>query len=92
MSTPMKEEYIKDRNEAMMAYPDTTKLDALVKKYPEYFDERMSRAWEWLGEVNPASKVRTLGKMITMWRDAPQWLIDKVNGDDEKSESGLIDE
>ena len=33
--------YIKDRNNAMLAYPDTTKLEALVKDY------HTGWAWDW---------------------------------------------
>lgn len=81
--------YIKDRNDAMMAYPDTSKLDDLVKKYPDYFSPQFKRMFS---NANTATKVRTLQIMIREWLSAPDWLIDKINEDDEKSESGLIDE
>lgn len=89
-----KEKYMEDRNKAMMMYPDTSGLDDLVKNYPEYFDERFRRSWEFIGRTNPSAKLRTLEKMI-LSVDIPE--LDGIrkrikSSDDEKTESGLIED
>lgn len=71
-------QYIQDRNKAMLMYPDTKGLDDLVKKYPEYFDDRFRRSWDFIGETNPSAKLRTLEKMILTIDDVPFELKEKV--------------
>lgn len=68
-------DYVKDRNEAMLDYPDTTKLEALVRKYPKAFSPRFIVLW---ATATQDTKVRTLEIMIDGWTDAPSWLCDKV--------------
>ena len=67
--------YIKDRNNAMLAYPDTTKLEALVKDYPFLFSPQFKAMWK---NAKPYVKTRTLEVMIDEWTEAPAWLTDKV--------------
>ena len=74
-----KEKYMEDRNKAMLMYPDTKGLDDLVKNYPEYFDERFCRYWDFIGKTKPSSKLRTLEKMILSWDGAPSELKKRVN-------------
>lgn len=68
-------DYVKDRNAAMLDYPDTTKLEALVKKYPNVFSLQFKAMWRNAGSY---VKTRTLEIMIDGWTDAPSWLTDKV--------------
>lgn len=68
-------DYIKDRDAAMLDYPDTTKLEALVRKYPKAFSPRFIVLW---ATATQDTKVRTLEIMIDGWTDAPSWLCDKV--------------
>lgn len=68
-------DYVKDRNAAMLDYPDTTKLEALVKKYPNAFSPQFKAMWRNAGSY---TKTRTLEIMIDGWTDAPSWLSDKV--------------
>ena len=69
------ETYIKDRNDAMLAYPDTTKLEALVKDYPFLFSREFKAMWK---NAKSYAKIRTLEVMIAEWEKAPAWLTDKV--------------
>ena len=68
-------DYVKDRDNAMLDYPDTTKLEALVKKYPLCFSPQFKNMWENAG---PYVKTRTLEIMIDEWTEAPFWLKTKV--------------
>lgn len=68
-------DYVKDRNAAMLDYPDTTKLEALVKKYPNAFSPQFKAMWSNAGSY---VKTRTLEIMIDEWTGAPSWLSDKV--------------
>lgn len=68
-------DYVKDRNAAMLDYPDTTKLEALVKKYPNAFSKEFMRMWS---NATSYVKTRTLEIMIDEWTGAPSWLSDKV--------------
>jgi hypothetical protein len=67
--------YIKDRNNAMLAYPDITKLEALVKDYPFLFSPQFKAMWK---NAKSYVKIRTLEVMIDEWTEAPSWLTDKV--------------
>jgi hypothetical protein len=67
--------YIKDRNNAMLAYPDTTKLEELVKNYPFLFSPQFKAMWK---NAKSYVKIRTLEVMIGEWAEAPAWLTDKV--------------
>ena len=67
--------YIKDRNNAMLAYPDTTKLENLVKDYPFLFSPQFKAMWK---NAKSYVKIRTLEVMIDEWTEAPAWLTDKV--------------
>lgn len=67
--------YIKDRNNAMLAYPDTTKLEHLVKDYPFLFSQEFMAMWK---NADSYVKTRTLEVMIDEWTEAPSWLTDKV--------------
>ena len=69
------ETYIKDRNNAMLSYPDTTKLEALVKDYPFLFSPQFKAMWK---NADSYVKTRTLEVMIGEWTEAPAWLTDKV--------------
>lgn len=68
-------DYVKDRNDAMLDYPDTKKLEALVKKYPLCFSPQFKAMW---GNAGPYVKIRTLEVMIDEWAEAPFWLKTKV--------------
>ena len=67
--------YIKDQNNAMLAYPDTTKLEFLVKDYPFLFSQEFMAMWKY---ADSYVKTRTLEVMIDEWEEAPAWLTDKV--------------
>ena len=67
--------YIRDRDRAMLAYPDTTKLEALVKDYPFLFSQDFMAMWK---NADSYVKTRTLEVMIDEWTEAPSWLTDKV--------------
>ena len=67
--------YIKDRNDAMLAYPDTTKLEFLVKNHPFLFSQEFKAMWK---NAKSYTKTRTLEIMIGEWEEAPAWLTDKV--------------
>lgn len=67
--------YIRDRNNAMLAYPDTTKLEELVKNYPFLFSQEFMAMWK---NADSYVKTRTLEVMIDEWTKAPAWLTDKV--------------
>lgn len=67
--------YVKDRDDAMLDYPDTTKLEALVRKYPFCFSPQFKAMW---GNAGPYVKTRTLEVMINEWAEAPVWLKTKV--------------
>ena len=67
--------YIKDRDRAMLAYPDTTKLEALVKDYPFLFSPQFKAMWK---NADSYVKTRALEIMIDEWTEAPSWLTDKV--------------
>lgn len=68
-------DYIKDRDAAMLSYPDTTKLEELVKNYSCYFSPQFKAMWRNAGEH---VKLRTLEIMIKEWTGAPSWLQTKV--------------
>lgn len=68
-------DYIKDRDAAMLSYPDTTKLEDLVKSYPYAFSPQFKAMWRNAGEY---VKTRTLEIMIKEWTGAPEWLKTKV--------------
>ena len=68
-------DYIKDRDAAMLSYPDTTKLEDLVKKYPYVFSPQFKAMWS---KAESYVKLRTLEVMIKEWTGAPLWLQTKV--------------
>lgn len=68
-------DYIKDRDAAMLSYPDTQKLGELVKNYPYLFSPQFKAIWRKAKEY---TKVRTLELMIKDWAGAPEWLKTKV--------------
>ena len=78
--------YIKARNEAMLDYPNTEKLDALFRSNPKCFSPQFKMLW---AIATPQTKVRTLEKMIEQWIDAPGWLVEKVK-QAEKERGDLI--
>lgn len=67
--------YVRDRDEAMMAYPDTSKLEALYDKYDALFSPDFKRRWS---KASDLVKVMTLEKMILCWAGAPDELREKV--------------
>ena len=67
--------YVKDRDEAMMAYPDTSKLEALYIKYDNLFPPEFKRRWS---KASDLVKVMTLESMISTWSGAPDELVEKV--------------
>ena len=67
--------YIKDRDEAMMAYPDTGKLETLYIKYDILFSPDFKRRWS---KASDLVKVMTLESMISSWSGAPAELREKV--------------
>lgn len=67
--------YIKDRDEAMMAYPDISKLEALYTKYDNLFPPEFKRRWS---KASDLVKVMTLERMILCWAGAPDELVAKV--------------
>ena len=68
-------DYIKDRDAAMLSYPDTKKLEDLVKNYSFMFSPQFKAMWRNAGEH---VKLRTLEIMIKEWTGAPEWLKTKV--------------
>lgn len=74
-------DYIKDRDNAMLAYPDTSKLEKLVKKYSGLFSPDWKLRWR---KATPLVKVITLEQMILNWTGAPAELVAKVNEAREK--------
>lgn len=87
--------YLEDRDEAMLAYPDTSKLNDLINKWPGAFPPDFKRR---LRNASPAFKTLVLEKMILQWAEAPEELIIKIKqrrgllSEDEKDESGLLSE
>lgn len=100
--------YLEDRDEAMLAYPDTSKLDELINKWPGAFPPDFKRR---LRKASPGFKTLILEKMILQWAEAPEELIIKVKQrrgllsdqsqaekeraesfEDDKDESGLLTE
>lgn len=69
------DEYLKARNEAMLAYPNTRLLDELVENYQGFFSLQFHMMWD---HATHYTKVRTLEIMIKDWNKAPDWLIAKV--------------
>ena len=67
--------YVKDRDEAMLAYPDTSKLEALYIKYDILFPPDFKRRWS---KASDLVKVMTLESMISSWSGAPAELREKV--------------
>ena len=68
-------DYIQARDNAMLAYPDTTKLNNLIFEYPDYFPRLFRFMW---AQASQATRIRTLEKMILNWTEAPLPLIKKV--------------
>lgn len=100
--------YLEDRDEAMLAYPDTSKLEKLIDKWPGVFPPDFKRR---LSNASPAFKTLILEKMILQWAEAPEELIIKIKQrrgllsdqaqaeservesfEDDKDESGLLTE
>lgn len=77
-------DYIKDRDAAMLSYPDTRKLEDLVKNYPEFFSPAFKRMWS---NAKAYVKLRTLEIMVGKWDGAPAWLKSKV-ADAERARRG----
>lgn len=67
--------YVEDRDDAMLAYPDTSKLEALYIKYDNLFSPDFKRRWS---EASDLVKVMTLESMILSWTEAPDELKEKV--------------
>jgi len=81
-------EYIEARNKAMLAYPDTTKLNNLIIEFKEYFPQTFRLMWSM---ANATTKVRTLEKMILNWTEAPLSLVRKVkDAEYERLRSGKL--
>ena len=85
--------YLEDRDEAMLAYPDTSKLEELYNKWPGLFPPDFKRLFK---NSSPEFKILVLEKMILQWAEAPEELIIKVKQRrgllDEKEDSGLLEE
>lgn len=87
--------YLEDRDEAMLAYPDTSKLEQLINKWPGVFPPDFKRR---LRKASPGFKTLVLEKMILQWAEAPEELIIKIKqrrgllSEDDKDESGLLTE
>lgn len=87
--------YLEDRDEAMLAYPDTSKLEQLIDKWPGVFPPDFKRR---LRKASPGFKTLVLEKMILQWAEAPEELIIKIKkrrgllSEDDKDESGLLTE
>lgn len=87
--------YLEDRDEAMLAYPDTSKLEQLIDKWPGVFPPDFKRR---LRKASPGFKTLVLEKMILQWAEAPEELIIKIKqrrgllSEDDKDESGLLEE
>lgn len=67
--------YVEDRDDAMMAYPDISKLEALYKKYNALYPPEFKRRWS---KASDLVKVMTLESMILSWVEAPAELREKV--------------
>lgn len=77
--------YVKDRDEAMLAYPDISKLEVLYIKYDNLFPPDFKRRWS---KASDLVKVMTLESMILSWTGAPAELVDKVRqAKDERSKN-----
>jgi hypothetical protein len=87
--------YLEDRDEAMLAYPDTSKLEKLIDKWPGVFPPDFKRR---LRKASPGFKTLILEKMILQWAEAPEELIIKIKqrrgliSEDDKDDSGLLEE
>ena len=87
--------YLEDRDEAMLAYPDTSKLEQFIDKWPGVFPPDFKRR---LRKASPGFKTLVLEKMILQWAEAPEELIIKIKqrrgllSEDDKDESGLLTE
>lgn len=87
--------YLEDRDEAMLSYPDTSKLEQLIDKWPGVFPPDFKRR---LRKASPGFKTLILEKMILQWAEAPEELIIKIKqrrgllSEDDKDESGLLTE
>lgn len=87
--------YLEDRDETMLAYPDTSKLEKLIDKWPGVFPPDFKRR---LRKASPGFKTLILEKMILQWAEAPEELIIKIKqrrgllSEDNKDESGLLEE
>jgi hypothetical protein len=87
--------YLEDRDEAMLAYPDTSKLEKLIDKWPGVFPPDFKRR---LRKASPGFKTLVLEKMILQWAEAPEELIIKIKerrgllSEDDKDDSGLLEE
>lgn len=68
-------DYLKDRDNAMLLYPDTKGIEKLVSDYPTCFSPQFLMMWE---HATQYTKVRTLELMIKQWVKAPKWLSLKV--------------
>lgn len=87
--------YLEDRDEAMLAYPDTSKLEKLYDKWPGVFPPEFKRQFK---NSSPGFKTLVLEKMILQWAEAPEELIIKIKqrrgllSEDDKDDSGLLEE
>lgn len=68
-------QYVKDRDEVMLAYPDTKKLDDLLIKYRYLYTPEYHERWS---KASAEVKTRTIELMIASWSEAPLWLKEKV--------------
>lgn len=78
--------YVEDRDDAMLAYPDTSKLEALYNKYNALYPPEFKRRWS---KASDLVKVMTLESMISSWGGAPAELREKVRqAREERAENG----
>lgn len=70
-------EYVKDRDQVMLAYPDTTKLDDFYRKYKSVFTDEFILKTRYYTR-SKEFKLMTIENMIASWSEAPLWFKEKV--------------
>ena len=75
------EDYLRERNRAMLKYPDVNALDQLIRKHPECFDLAFRIRWM---KATPYVKLRAMEIMIKSWTEAPESLLKKVHNAEER--------
>lgn len=68
-------QYVKDRNCALLKYPDTSGYDELENIYGEGLLKCTKGIWE---KLTSEQKLELMETIIFSWSEAPLWLKEKV--------------